>query len=64
MRFTYEKDLDSVVNERCSICDQEFIAGDEVKQITIGRVIRTVEGEMIIREGKVADYHVYCRKVN
>ena len=64
MRFTYEKDLDSVVNERCSICDQEFIAGDEVKQITIGRVTRLMTGEFVIREGKVADYHVYCRKIN
>ena len=64
MRFMYESDLDSVVNERCSICDQEFIAGDEVKQITIGKVTRNMDGEMIIKEGRIADYHVYCRKIN
>jgi hypothetical protein len=64
MRFTIEKDLDSAVSDTCSICDQPFIAGDEVKQVTIGRVTLSADGELLIREGKIADYHVYCRKIN
>lgn len=70
MQFLEENNLESIVSPCCAICCQEFKAGDEVKQIIIGKVepyedlslesgIET-EMRLAIKNAKVADIHVSC----